>query len=95
MKISDRDVLKIAGLAKIKILSGEIPKIAAEVEKIIGFIDRLNEIDCEEVEPLSGITVNRAYEREDIVDDGDYADDIVGNAPEQASNMFAVPKIVE
>ncbi|MDR1366021.1 MAG: Asp-tRNA(Asn)/Glu-tRNA(Gln) amidotransferase subunit GatC [Holosporales bacterium] len=95
MKISDQDVLKISELAKIKILPNEVPQIASELEKILEFVEQLNEIDCSGIEPLSTVTVAQAYERQDVVDDNNCLDDIVGNAPEQSSGMFVVPKIVE
>ncbi|MDR1032047.1 MAG: Asp-tRNA(Asn)/Glu-tRNA(Gln) amidotransferase subunit GatC [Holosporales bacterium] len=95
MKISDQDALKISELAKIKILPNEIPKVASELEHILEFVEQLNEIDCGGIEPLSTVTVDQAYEREDTVNDNSCAADIVDNAPEQSSSMFSVPKIVE
>ncbi len=95
MKISDEDVFKVAELSSISICPEEVSKIRSELEKIFGFIDQLNEVNCDNIEPLSNVSISKMPEREDVVTDGGCVDAILSNAPEKAANMFVVPKVID
>ena len=65
------------------------------LNKIIGFIEQLNEVDTDSVSPLSSVTGHNLPIREDVVDDGNKNNDVLENAPEKKSGYFVVPKVIE
>ena len=88
-------VKKIGRLARLHIPEEHQEKIAAELNTILNWIEELNEVDTKGVQPLSSVTGHALPKRNDVVSDGDKVDDILANAPEQASGFFVVPKVVE
>ena len=88
-------VKKIGRLARIHIPEKQQEKIAIELNTILNWIEELNEVDTTGVQPLSSVTGHALPQRKDVVSDGDKMDDIMANAPEQASGFFVVPKVVE
>ena len=62
---------------------------------ILGFVEQLNEVDVTGVEPMTSVTPMAMKKRQDVVTDGNKADDIVANAPATDRNFFQVPKVVE
>ena len=88
-------VKKIGRLARLHIPEEQQEKIAAELNTILNWIEELNEVNTTGVQPLSSVTAHPLPQRDDVVSDGDKVDDILANAPEQASGFFVVPKVVE
>ena len=88
-------VIKIGRLARIHIPEEQQEKIAGELNTILSWIEELNEVDTTGIQPLSSVTGHALPQRKDVVSDGDKVDDILANAPEQASGFFVVPKVVE
>ncbi len=88
-------VRKVARLARLKVPEAEIPQLTGELAKIIKWIERLQEVDVEGVEPLTSVLPANLRARADLVKDGNYPDKILQNAPESAAGFFAVPKVVE
>ena len=74
---------------------GALPALAQELNTILGFIEQLNEVDVEGVEPMTSVTPMRLKRREDVVTDGNQQDKILSNAPDAREGFFAVPKVVE
>ena len=66
-----------------------------DLNEIIGFIDQLNEVNTDNVDPLSSVTGHDLPLRKDKVIDGEINDRILENAPEKISGYFVVPKVVE
>ncbi|MGB1509309.1 MAG: Asp-tRNA(Asn)/Glu-tRNA(Gln) amidotransferase subunit GatC, partial [Paracoccaceae bacterium] len=66
-----------------------------EFNMILGFIEQLNEVDVEGVEPMTSVTPQRLKRRKDDVTDGDQQDKVLSNAPDAREGFFAVPKVVE
>ena len=62
---------------------------------ILQWVEQLNEVDTEGVEPMTCVTEMSVKMRKDEVADGGYPADIVKNAPESAGRFFVVPKVVE
>ena len=88
----DLDTLKKLGkLSRIPIDETGSNKLMEDLNKIIGFIEQLNEVDTESVNPLSSVTGHNLPIREDVVDDND----VLVNAPEKKSGYFVVPKVIE
>ena len=92
----DLDTLKKLGkLSRIPIDETGSNKLIEDLNKIIGFIEQLNEVDTENVNPLSSVTGHNLPIRKDVVDDGNKNNDVLENAPEKNSGYFVVPKVIE
>ncbi|MBS0185327.1 MAG: Asp-tRNA(Asn)/Glu-tRNA(Gln) amidotransferase subunit GatC [Proteobacteria bacterium] len=91
-------VLKIAKLARIEISEKEVPLLVQELDGILHWIDRLNQVDTTTTPPLSTplqeLHTSQPL-RPDHVTDGNIVEKILSNAPEVVLNMFVVPKVVE
>lgn len=97
MNISEKDVIKTAFLARIKVSQEERAYIASEITKILNWIDQLNEVDVNNVELYPDYHYKNVQmtQRKDQITEGNCPQDIVANAPDEAFNMFSVPKVVE
>ncbi|MDC1524931.1 Asp-tRNA(Asn)/Glu-tRNA(Gln) amidotransferase subunit GatC, partial [Planktomarina temperata] len=84
-----------AKLARIKVEEADLPALAQEFTNILGFIEQLNEVDVEGVEPMTSVTPQRLYRRDDAVTDGDQQAAVLANAPDAREGFFAVPMVVE
>lgn len=95
MSIDTQTAAKIAKLARIKVEDEELPALAQEFSNILGFIEQLNEVDVDGVEPMVSVTPMRLKRRQDGVTDGNMQDKVLANAPDAREGFFAVPKVVE
>ncbi|MDF1728992.1 MAG: Asp-tRNA(Asn)/Glu-tRNA(Gln) amidotransferase subunit GatC [Sulfitobacter sp.] len=95
MSIDEKTAARVAKLARIKVEPDALPALAQEFNTILGFIEELNEVDVEGVEPMTSVTPQRLKRREDVVSDGDLQDRVLSNAPDAREGFFAVPKVVE
>lgn len=95
MSVDKSTVKKIAKLARIAVSDDETDTMASELNHILNWIEELNEVDTNGVAPLASVTGHSLPLRQDAVTDGDKVDQILANAPEQASGFFVVPKVVE
>ena len=95
MSIDTKTAAHVAKLARIKVEDDALPALAEEFNNILGFIEQLNEVDVEGVEPMVSVTPMRLKRREDVVTDGNMPDLILKNAPDAREGFFAVPKVVE
>lgn len=95
MSIDQSTAARVAKLARIKVEDAALPALAEEFNTILGFIEQLNEVDVEGVEPMTSVTPQRLKRRADVVNDGDQAEAVMKNAPDQREGFFAVPKVVE
>lgn len=92
----DRDTArKVAHLARIEVQESDLDRIAGELSGILDFMEQLNEVDVEGVEPMTSVTPMRLKRRTDGVTDGGYQARILSNAPDAREGFFAVPKVVE
>jgi aspartyl-tRNA(Asn)/glutamyl-tRNA(Gln) amidotransferase subunit C len=95
MSIDESTAAKVAKLARIKVEEDALPALAQEFNAVLGFIEQLNEVDVEGVEPMVSVTPMRLKRRNDVVSDGDQQEKILSNAPYAREGFFAVPKVVE
>ena len=95
MLIDQSTAAKVAKLARIKVEDDALPALASEFNTILGFIEQLNEVDVEGVEPMTSVTPQRLKRREDVVNDGNQQPKILANAPDAREGFFAVPKVME
>ncbi|MEE2760393.1 MAG: Asp-tRNA(Asn)/Glu-tRNA(Gln) amidotransferase subunit GatC [Pseudomonadota bacterium] len=92
----DKDaVTNIARLARIRIDEAEMGALADELSNILGWIKELEEVDTSEAEPMTSVTEMDWRRRSDEVDDGEYPDRVLANAPEPSGKFYTVPKVVE
>lgn len=95
MSIDENTAARVAKLARIRVEEADLPALAQEFNAILGFIEQLNEVDVDEVEPMTSVTPMRLKRRQDKVTDGNRQDEILANAPDAREGFFAVPKVVE
>ena len=105
MSIDVDTVAKIARLARLKVPEAEQPRLAKELSGILTWIEQLNEVDTQGVEPLSSVSDVTLPMRADVVNDGAIAGKVLANAPggavwldpgnPDAGGFFTVPKVVE
>ena len=95
MSIDKETARRVAHLARIEVADDQLEHLAGELNGILGFMEQLNEVDVEGVEPMTSVTPMRLLRRADVVTDGDQQDAILKNAPDAREGFFAVPKVVE
>lgn len=95
MSIDIDTARKVAHLARIQVAEDNLPELARELSGILTFMEQLNEVDVEGIEPMTSVTPMRLKRRVDVVTDGGYQEKILANAPDAREGFFAVPKVVE
>ncbi len=95
MSIDTKTAAHVAKLARIKVEEKDLPELASEFNAILGFIEQLNEVDVDGVEPMVSVTPMRLKRRQDEVTDGNMPAKVLANAPDVREGFFAVPKVVE
>ena len=95
MAITEDEARKVAHLARIAVADADLPALAHELNSILHFMEQLNEVDVDGVEPMTGVEPMRLKRRPDEVTDGNIQDLILRNAPDAREGFFAVPKVVE
>ena len=95
MSVDLKTVKRVAHLARIAVSDEEAAKMEGELNRILGFVEQLNEVDIEGVQPMTSVIPLDMKKRPDAVTDGHKADDVVANAPQSDKDFFLVPKVVE
>lgn len=95
MSLDPATVRRIASLARIQVGEDEVARLQDQLNGILGWIEQLNEVDVEGVEPLTGGAQLALRMRDDAVTDGGDPERVLGNAPDRAGGFYAVPKVVE
>ena len=95
MLIDIKTAARVAKLARIRVDAADLPALALEFTNILGFIEQLNEVNVEGIEPMTSVTPQRLFRREDVVNDGNQQVAVLSNAPDAREGFFAVPMVVE
>ena len=95
MAIDAATVRKVAHLARIKTPDDRLEPLAQELNGILSWIEQLQQVNVDGVEPMTSNVAQPLRLREDVVTDGDKVADIMANAPKSADGFFVVPKVVE
>jgi aspartyl-tRNA(Asn)/glutamyl-tRNA(Gln) amidotransferase subunit C len=96
MSIDENTVRKVAKLARIALPEDRVPAMAAELNGIMAWIEQLNEVDIDGVEPMTSAVEGLALPmREDVVTEGGDPERVLANAPKSEDGFFVVPKVVE
>ena len=95
MSVDEKTARRIPHRARIAVTDAEVPHLQGELNAILSFVEQLNEVNVEGVEPMTSVTPMVMKKRQDGVTDGGIPEKIVENAPATEDNFFLVPKVVE
>ena len=95
MSIDEKTVRKVAKLARLALPEDRVKPMADELNGIMAWIEQLNEVDVQGVEPMTSNVAQPLRLREDVVTDGAKVDAVLSNAPKSADGFFVVPKVVD
>lgn len=94
--VSLTDVQKLAALSSLQISDEEAATLQVDLEQILGYIDQLESVNVDGVEPTYQVHPLETVIREDVIKDyGVSQDDLLKNAPEKSDNLIVVPKVIE
>lgn len=94
-KVTKEDITKISRLARIEVLDSEKETLATQVGKIINWVEELNEVNTDNVAPLTNVHEAAMPMNKDVVSDGNIAADVLANAKDAKYGYFTVPKVIE
>ena len=95
MSVDTATVRRVARLARLKVNEEDLPRLAGELNAILSFVEQLNEVDVENVAPMTSVVSFAMRMRDDVVTDGHNSKAITQNAPASEDEFFMVPKVVE
>jgi aspartyl-tRNA(Asn)/glutamyl-tRNA(Gln) amidotransferase subunit C len=95
MSVDKDTVRRIAKLARIALPEERVAPMEGELNGILKWVEQLNEVNVEGVEPMTSVVAQSLKMRDDVVTDGDQAEAVTANAPESEDRFFLVPKVVE
>ena len=95
MTLDKETVKNIANLARIKVPKNNLDHLAKELSSIMDWVEQLNSVDTNGVEPLTSVINVKLPQREDEITDGDCREKVLENGPETEDGYFAVPKVIE
>ncbi|MEJ2101093.1 MAG: Asp-tRNA(Asn)/Glu-tRNA(Gln) amidotransferase subunit GatC [Desulfobacterales bacterium] len=94
MKITKKEVLYVAQLARLDLDEKSIERFAGQIDEILGYIDKLNQVETEGIRPTShAIFLTNAF-RDDKPGEHLERDRVLANAPDKENGNFVVPKVV-
>ncbi|MCK0069576.1 MULTISPECIES: Asp-tRNA(Asn)/Glu-tRNA(Gln) amidotransferase subunit GatC [Kordiimonas] len=93
--IDKATVAKIARLSRIKIEEDKLEPLAGELNNILGWVEQLEEVNTDNIEPMASVVDAKLRWRTDDVNDGDKQESVLKNAPRAEFGFFAVPKVIE
>ena len=95
MSVDAETVRRIAHLARIAVEEEEVERLQGELNAMLAFVEQLQAVNVENVEPMTSVTPMKMKMRADVVTDGDDAAAVLKNSPASEDNFFLVPKVVE
>jgi aspartyl-tRNA(Asn)/glutamyl-tRNA(Gln) amidotransferase subunit C len=94
MSVSRKDVEHIASLARLKFKDEELENFTHQLNEILNYVEKLNELDTENVEPLSHPVENANVFRNDELKPSISREEALKNAPDSTEEFFNVPKVI-
>lgn len=94
MSVTKKDVEYIANLARLKFSDEELENFTSELNEILNYIEKLNELNTENIEPLSHPIENINVFREDQLKPSIDREEALKNAPSSTEEFFKVPKVI-
>ena len=95
MSIDLKTIKHISKLSRISVDEKKAEKLASDLNSIFDFIEKLNELKTENVEPLTSVVETTLKFRSDEVKNQNIREQIIKNSPEENEDFFVVPKVVE
>ena len=95
MKLDKNTINKIAKLARIKLSEEEAEDLFKDMNSILDWVEQLNEVNTDSIEPLANISSSILPQRKDESKDANSSEEILQNSPDKLEGYFAVPKVVE
>jgi aspartyl-tRNA(Asn)/glutamyl-tRNA(Gln) amidotransferase subunit C len=98
MKISTENVLKVAALANLELTDAEVETYRGQLDDILTYVDKLNEIDTTGIEPMTQVLASSEADsalRDDVVVPSEVAAEVLRGAPDPAPPYFRVPRVIE
>jgi len=98
MKITEKEVRHVADLANLSLTNEEIRRYCAELDEILAYAEKLNELDTSQVEPMAQVLYagdEKATERDDQVKPSFSSGIALASAPQSGAGQYKVPKVVE
>ncbi len=95
MSVDAKTVRHIAKLARIAVSDQEVDALVLELNNILHWVEQLQEVDVEGVEPMTAVIPNHLRLRPDVVTDGGKQAEVLANAPVAEHGIFAVPKVID
>jgi len=96
MAITKKDVHYVANLARLQLKDEEAEGLKEDMNKILGYMETLNELDTTDVEPLEHVTeITSTSFRKDVAQEPISHEDALKNAPDADSDYFRVPRVIE
>ena len=95
MSIDNSTVKKVAKLARLKVDANEEQNLKNELNNILEWVDKLQKVDTENIDPMLSVSNEPMPMREDMVTSKLDNKQILSNAPEKKAGFFVVPKVVE
>ena len=95
VSVDKNTVRKVARLARIAVPEERLEPLAGELNGILAWIEQLNEVNVDGVEPMTTPVAMTLPMREDVISDGNIRDQVLANAPRSEDGFFVVPKVVE
>jgi len=95
MSVDAATVRRIAHLARIAVAEDEVEHLKNEINAMLAFVEQLQEVNVDGVEPMTSVTPMAMKKRQDIVTDGNGAEAVLQNAPQSENNFYLVPKVIE
>lgn len=95
MSVSEKEVRYVADLARLQLSDEEVKSLSGDMNKILGYMDLLNELDTSDVEPLEHVIEMDSRLRTDKAKPTITHEEALKNAPDADSDYFRVPKVIE
>jgi aspartyl-tRNA(Asn)/glutamyl-tRNA(Gln) amidotransferase subunit C len=95
LSVDSDTVRRIAHLARIRLEDDRIEPMREELNTILAFVEQLEEVDTQNVEPMTSVVATKMRLRPDVVTDGGISEDVIANAPASEDGFFMVPRVVE
>jgi len=95
MPVDTSTVKRVAHLARIAVSDAEAEALREPINAILGFVEQLNEVDVEGVEPMTSVLPMEMKKRRDEITEGYRPDEVLANAPDNEDSFFVVPRVVE
>ena len=95
MAVSIDDVRRVAALARLELSSGEQERLTTELSRILDYMEKLNELDTDGVEPTAHLTPDASVLRADESERFEALRELLSQAPDLRENYFRVPRIID